>query len=278
MSGQHHTTSQDEPHYYYTSHDPHTAIPDWAPLCTQLSVEARLLIIATTVLQKARQPPTRRQLAHALRVDERSIYRWLEEIAAAGALSTRRAGRRQLIVFRQPTTDQAITDRTISDQAITDRTIRYTRSSVEPRTALERHKPAIPDQAISDPSGGGGDPCSIELDSPPTTTAPRKISPSEITTDTGRWMVAQGFSLTKAYQHQLLPLAPTQADFQRRRQLGQQHGAIALAWDVAPPAGESSAPTLAQVSGEFTFSENEKQHYRAMGFAIGDEQQENIEP
>lgn len=84
-------------------------------------------------------------------------------------------------------------------------------------------------------------------------------------------MVAEGFSLSKAHQHQNLPLAPAQADYQRRRQLGQGHGAIALAWEVAPPAGDSSVAPVEPSSGEFTFSAHEKERYRAMGFAIGDE-------
>ncbi len=278
MSGLPHTSSRDSQQFYYASDDPHTAIPDWAPLCTQLSFEARLLIITTLVLQRAKQPPTRRQLAYALRVDERSIYRWLEEIAAAGASSTRRLGRRQIIVFRQPTTDRRITDRTISDPTISDPTIRYTLDRVKPHSALDSHESAIPDRTISDPRGGGGGIDSTQLDSPPTTNPPRKISPHEITTPTGRWMVAEGFSLAKAHQHQSLPLAPAQADYQRRRQLGQQHGAIAQAWSVSPPAGESSNPLALFSSGELTFSERDKERYRAMGFTFSDDMPEEEKP
>lgn len=83
-------------------------------------------------------------------------------------------------------------------------------------------------------------------------------------------MVAEGFSLTKAHQHQHLPLKAAQADYQRRRQLGQRHGAIATAWEVAPPAGDLAAP-LEPSAGEFSFSEAEKERYRAMGFAFGSE-------
>lgn len=271
MSADHTTQSKESEHYYYASNDPHTAVPDWVPFANQLGPEARNLITATLILQKRGKPPTRRELAEALCVDERSIYRWLGEIASAGAMSTRRAGRRRLNVFHRPKPDRTISDRPISDRTISDRPIRFRDSGESEHVSLESHETAIPDQAISDPSGGGGDPCFRDSDSPPTTAPRRKISPHEITAPAGRWMVAEGFSLTKAHQHQNLPLAPAQADYQRRRQLGQGHGAIALAWEVAPPTGDGQAAPLEPSSGEFTFSAHEKERYRAMGFAIGDE-------
>jgi hypothetical protein len=84
--------------------------------------------------------------------------------------------------------------------------------------------------------GGGGSHDSLERDPPTTTPAPRrKIRPAEITTATGRWMVQKGFGLDRAYKCQHLPLADCQADFERRWELGQRHGAIGDAWLVAPP-------------------------------------------
>jgi DNA-binding transcriptional ArsR family regulator len=278
MSGELRPTGKDSEHYYYASHDPHTAIPDWVPFCVQIGTEARNLITATLILQKRGHPPTRRELAEALSVDERSIYRWLEEITNAGAMSKRRAGRRRLNVFHRPKPDQAITDRLITDRLITDQAIRFRDSDESEHACQQSHKSPIPDQAISDPSGGGGDHDSIEVDPPPTTAPRPKISPSEITGDTGRWMVAEGFSLTKAHQHQGLPLAPAQADYQRRRQLGQGHGAIALAWEVAPPAGDLATAPIQISAGEFTFSEHEKERYRAMGFAFASEVPEEEQP
>jgi hypothetical protein len=263
--------------FIYHSHDPHTAIPDWVPFCHQLGPEARNLITATLVLQKRGHPPTRLELAQALRVDRRSIYRWLEEIASAGAMSNRRVGRRRLTVFHKPKGDRAITDRPITDRPITDRPITLRDSDSSEHVRLGSHETPIGDQAITDRAGGGGGSVLEDSDPPPATAPRRKISPHEITGETGRWMVAEGFSLTKAHQHQSLPLAPAQADYQRRKQLGQGHGAIALAWEVAPPAGDGQAVPLEPSSGEFTFSEHEKERYRAMGFAIGDDPLESEE-
>jgi hypothetical protein len=280
-------------HYYYQSNDPHTAIPDWVPFCTQLGTEARNLITATLVLQKRGHPPTRRELAEALSVDERSIYRWLGEIASAGAMSKRNAGRRRLNVFHRPKPDRAITDRPITDRPITDRpitdrpitdrpitdqAIRFEASDSSEHECQQSHETPIPDQAISDPlHGGGGSSFSAEKDPPSATNPRRKISPHEITGATGKWMVAETFSLEKAFLHQHLPLEAAQADYQRRRQAGQFQGAIALAWEVAPPTGDSQAAPLEPSAGEFTFSAHEKERYRAMGFAFGSELPESEE-
>jgi hypothetical protein len=185
-------------HYYYQSNDPHTAVPDWVPFAHQLGPEARNLITATLVLQKRGKPPTRRELAEALCVDERSIYRWLGEIASAGAMSTRRAGRRRLNVFHRPKpdraitdraiTDQAITDRAITDRAITDRAIRYEASDSSEHACQQSHETPIPDQAISDPSVGAvGDQQS--RDSDPTTTNRRPLK-----TPLARWMKQFGIN------------------------------------------------------------------------------------
>src|SRR5207253_2956597 len=135
MSGNTVASSPDSEQYYYQSCDPHSAIPDWVPFAHQLGAEARNLITATLILHNRGKPPTRRELAQALSVDERSVYRWLTEIASAGAMSSRRAGRRRLTVFHRPKPDQAlsnqtkpdymITDRLITDQAITDHVVRF---------------------------------------------------------------------------------------------------------------------------------------------------------
>jgi hypothetical protein len=287
MTGAYTTSHEDSEHYYYASNDPHTAVPDWVPFCRQIGIEARNLIIATLVMQKRGSPPTRRELAEVLNTDERSIYRWLQEITSAGAMSTRRAGRRRVNVFHQPKpdqaitdrliTDQAITDRLITDQAISDRLIRFRHLDESEHACQQSHEPAIPDQAISDRAGGGGGSSfSAEKDPPPTTTAPRrKISPADITGETGKWMVTEVFSLEKAYLFQHLPLAAAQADYQRRRQLGQRQGGIALAWEISPPTGESSSKPLEPSAGEFSFSEHEKARYRAMGFKFGSDVEES---
>src|SRR4051812_8759275 len=153
-------------HYYYQSNDPHTAIPDWVPFARGIGPEARNLITATLVLQKRGHPPTRLELAQALGVDRRSIYRWLEEIASAGAMSTRRAGRRRLTVFHKPKGDRAISDRPISDRTITDRPITLRDSDESEHARQQSHETAIGDQAITDRAGGGGDHVFRDSDSP----------------------------------------------------------------------------------------------------------------
>lgn len=258
--------SRDSEHYYAASD--HTAAPDWLVLASNLSAESRLVVLAVLVLQKAGCNPTRLQLAELLGVDQRTIYRWLAELDDAGAIDRRRGS----ILFRSPQPDRTITDRMITDRTITDHAIRFTRSSESKRMPAARHKTPQPDRTISDPShGGGGGSMFGDSESPPTTEPRRRIVPADITGATGRWMVAEGFSLAKAHQHQSLALGPAQADYQRRRQLGQRHGAIALAWEVSPPAGDSDSSPIEPSAGEFTFSLHEKERYRAMGFAIGDE-------
>lgn len=271
--------------FIYQSRDPHTAIPDWIPFRSDITAEARTLALAILVLSKGPLPPAIPEIAERMSVDERTVYRWLNELRGRGVLTTELIGRRNFYRFHESTPDRL--DHLTHGSG--DRGDQVTHGSGDP---CVRDDPLNPNQfsgqqeaansgfsqnPISDPSGGGGGSDSEDEDPPPTTAARRKISPSEITGATGRWMVAEGFGISKAHHFQDLPLAPAQADYQRRRQLGQGFGAIALAWEVAPPAGESSSPPLAPIAGEFTFSEREKERYRAMGFAIGDELPEGQE-
>jgi DNA-binding transcriptional ArsR family regulator len=279
-----HPTTSNRDVFIYQSRDPHTAIPDWLPFRSDITAEARTLALAILVLSKGPLPPAIPEIAERMGVDERTVYRWLNELRSRGALTTELIGRRNFYRFH------ATPDR--GDQVTHgsgDRGDQVTHGSGDP---CVRDTPPNPNQfptqqnavnsdfsqnPITDRAGGGGGHVFRDSDSPPTTAARRKISPHEITAPAGRWMVAEGFSLTKAHQHQHLPLAPAQADYQRRRQLGQGHGAIALAWEVAPPTGDGQAAPLEPSSGEFTFSEHEKERYRAMGFAFGSEMPEESE-
>jgi hypothetical protein len=171
----------------HRSDDPHTAVPDWVPFIRGIGPEARNVIVATLVLQKSGEPPTRRQLAHALGVDERSVYRWMREIAAAGAMSTRRVGRFRECVFHKPIPDRMITDRTITDHMITDHVVRY-RTLYESVTAASgSRKVTIPDHMISDPPVVGvGD--HVIGEKKPTTTTRR----APLKTPLARWAKQYG--------------------------------------------------------------------------------------
>jgi len=275
------TTTSDV--FVYQSRDPHTAIPDWLPFRSDITAEARTLALAILVLSKGPLPPAIPEIAERMGVDERTVYRWLNELRGQGVLTTELIGRRNFYRFHESTPDRL--DHLTHGSG--DRGDQVTHGSPDPCVRGTTPNPNhfscqqnaensdFSRNPISDPSGGGGgSPFSAEKDPPPATPR-RKISPHEITGATGKWMVAEGFSLAKAHQYQYLPLGPAQADYQRRRQLSQGHGAIALAWEVAPPTGNSQAAPLEPFSGEFTFSEHEKERYRAMGFAIGDEQIES---
>lgn len=58
-------------------------------------------------------------------------------------------------------------------------------------------------------------------------------------------MVAEGFSRKAAHRHRTLDLVVAQADYRRRRDLGQGHGAIVEAWDLAPPLAPAADPQRA---------------------------------
>jgi hypothetical protein len=203
---------------------------------------------AILVLSKGVLPPTRAEIAEALSVDERTVQRWLAELRSAGILTERRVGRRNLCVFVDPsmgdTCDQVIVGSgDPRDQVIVgspDPTI--THDTPDQHQFSNRQDAENSDKSeisIGDPRGGGGGHDS-QIESKPPTPTPRaartKVRPEEITGDTGKWMVEQGFSLAMAHKHQDLPLAVAQADYHRRQQFGQRHGAIAQAWEVSPPA------------------------------------------
>ncbi|PDW05024.1 hypothetical protein [Candidatus Viridilinea mediisalina] len=58
-------------------------------------------------------------------------------------------------------------------------------------------------------------------------------------TTTERYLIRQGFSVKAAREFRTLDWATVQADFERRRELGQGIGAIVTTWRVDPPQAES---------------------------------------
>ena len=70
-------------------------------------------------------------------------------------------------------------------------------------------------------------------------------------------MAARGFADVTCRKWRLVPLAVLQADVEVRRGWGQNQGAMALAWEKAPPG--SAAPKTAQ-----TYEERHTQETAAM--------------
>jgi DNA-binding transcriptional ArsR family regulator len=226
--------------------NPHTAIPDWLILDPSIRQEARHMAMVIIVLSKRPMPPTKEEIAEQLGVNPRTISRWLAELRAAQVVSYQQVGKRRLYVFHDPMTiiDPTIIDpRAIDPHAIIDRGIND-RGDMEtaPLRAQSSgsstaQKGRTFRQRISDRSGGGGDPnhaaAQIQPDTNPRSST--KVLPSQITTDTGRWMIREGFNIASAYRFQHMPLEAAQADYSRRRDLGQHHGAVINAWSVELP-------------------------------------------
>jgi hypothetical protein len=85
------------------------------------------------------------------------------------------------------------------------------------------------------------------------TTAPRtpaKVLPNQIATTTGRWLVKVGFNIGFAYRFQTIPLQVAQADYERRRALGQGNGAIINAWMVELPEYDLASEASGHVINE----------------------------
>lgn len=233
-----------------------TQYPDWLMLCNELTHSARILAGAILIHQKNGRQPKQVQLAADLGVDIRSISRWIAELKQAKILTTPRCKRRNVYRFRKPRNarihDQPIADRLIVDQSDVDQLIvdqpvyHPDGHNMAPGSRKGQRKPPGDTQALH--GGGGAHDLSTDRDppTPPPARSARRITPQDITTDTGRWMVKEAFSLAKAFQFQHLPLRACQLDYERRRGLGQGHGAIAQAWEVEPPS--SSPIDLADTS------------------------------
>lgn len=258
---------------------PATAIPDWMILDRRISAEARLCAQAILVLSKNREAPTREELAHWLGANERSISRWLSELRAAGVMRVVRVYRRNEYIFSAPIQTVAQTFEETRRSGIARSGIVRSGIALSPITlnrvngigALLADETRMGDRPVTHASGGGGDHDSDHDSPPPESARRRKIRPDEITTETGRWMVAQGFGLAAAYRHQGLDLDKARSDYDRRIGLGQRLGAINLAWNVAAPelapVGGNGVPS----SGEFTHSDQERARLRSLGFAYDDD-------
>ncbi len=215
----------------YSSSDPHTAIPDWLPFVAGIGPEARNLIAASLVLEKRHGAPTRRQLAQALGVDERSIYRWLREIAKAGALSIRRDKRRRINVFHKPKPDRPITDRPITDRPITDRPIRFGKNDSSEHVSQQSHEAAIPDQAISDRSQSGW---LVGESSPKKDPQSTKPTRRKLVTPLAKWLRHAGMVGAHLFDDPALDYSTYKNDFERKRAEGMLIGRIVEIWRSAP--------------------------------------------
>jgi len=289
MSGDHTTPSRDNPAHQGNTNDvfisryanPHTAIPDWLVCTSKIRLEVRHMAAVIMILQKRAVPPTKDEIADVLGVETRTISRWLRELREAGCLDYSLVGKRRFYVFHEPPTinDPAINDRSDNDHMespdhrIIDRWRKRTGTSQPATHAQPDHMNADSGAvSISDPPSGSGGLESTESQELPTTSAtrPPRVLPEHITTETGKWLMKVGFNIRYAYQFQAMSLPVAQADYHRRRELGQGNGAIIQAWAVELPefcltsdgeattvSGERRAELRAKYGDLFLFSGDE---------------------
>jgi hypothetical protein len=174
-----------------------TAIDDWLICDERLSASAYRM--ASHILRHQKNgdpPPTRDDLAQDMRVDTRSVARWLDELRDAQLLKTERDGRRNVYGFMKPRRqrkyDRKITDKKITDLSVIDK--RITDLSITDPSVILRDSVAVEsgartkgdDSVIVAPVGGGGDHDSPEKESPTPTRGPLK-------TNLGRYMARKRF-------------------------------------------------------------------------------------
>lgn len=236
--------------YIYRSRDPHTAIPDWLAFYRPISSEARALAHAIIVMSKGPMPPTKPEIAEKLGVDVRSVYRWLNELNAAGIMSTRAVGRRNLHVFTEPSNSDLGDQMTngSDDQRITDRLDQMTNGSDDP---LVRHDPHDRDQflaqqnatnggfsenPITDPTVGVGVGQHV-IDSESTTTnrAPLK-------TALARWLKQAGMNAARQFDDPALDYWTYRRFVEDKRGLGWEWRQIVSTLREAPLERDPQAP------------------------------------
>jgi hypothetical protein len=240
-----------EPIYTHRTSESSSAIPDWIALCPDLSDSARRMAHVLILAGRAGRRLNRVQLAAVLRADRRSVTRWTEELVTAGHATLKKSGRYSLIVLHAHGTCESHIRVTTWDSRVRDHDHGlYDPGSLSPMSRKRVRKPlALLDQLAQFDSAsrhgtlahGGGGGIWLEDSDPPSTeqrhTKTGKPSIADLRTETGRWMLRSGFSLTASIELQGLELQACQDDYRRRLDLGQQHGAIVNAWRVEPPAG-----------------------------------------
>jgi hypothetical protein len=243
------TTNRDDV-FIYHSRDPHTAIPDWLAFYRGVSPEARALAHAIIVMSKGALPPTKPEIAEALGVDVRSVYRWLNELNAAGVTSVRAVGRRNLYLFTEPAKSDRLDQMTngSDDQRITDRLDQMTNGSSDP---LVRHDPhdrdhfpghqeavnsGFSENPISDPSVGVvGDQQSRDPDPTSTNRAPLK-------TALARWLKRAGMNAAREFDDPALDYATYREFVEYKRSLGWEWRQIVSTLREAPLEAQPSDP------------------------------------
>jgi predicted transcriptional regulator len=253
--------------FLYHSRDSHTAIPDWLAFYRGVSAEARTLAHAIIVMSKGAMPPTKPEIAEALGVDVRSVYRWLNELAQSGIMHVRTVGRRNLYIFHAPNSDSGdqMTIRS-DDQAISDPGDQMTIRSSD---RIVRHDPhdrdqffALPDAANGDfsenpitdpPVGVGVGQHESESDSPTTNRAPLK-------TELARYLKRAGMNAAREFDDPALDYATYRAFVEDKRMLGWEWRQIVSTLRDAPLNTGAQPPPLevesyADQSGSATSSD-----------------------
>ena len=221
-----------------TAENPHTAVPNWL---TYAHISDGAYRFAVALLSE-RIPASRKTLAERLRCDIRSVDRWADELRAARILSIHKAGRRNMYRIHHPesTTNRSATNGSATNGSAihlstVDKIVHYRKID------SDAVKPRKQDNSVTYRSSGGGDHDHvIETELPPTTKTTRtKVRPN-ITTDTGKWMIARHFNPIVAAELQHLDLAACKADYATRRAAGQGNGAIIEAWRAVPPTATAT--------------------------------------
>jgi DNA-binding transcriptional ArsR family regulator len=228
------TTTSDV--FVYQSRDPHTAIPDWIPFRSDITAEARILALAILVLSKGLLPPAIPEIAERMGVDERTVYRWLNELRSQGVLTTELIGRRNFYRFHESTPDRL--DHLTHGSG--DRGDQVTHGSGDP---CVRGTPPNPNQfspqqnalnsgfsenPISDPSVGVGVGQHVG-DSDPTTNnrAPLK-------TALARWLKRAGMNAAREFDDPALDYATYREFVEYKRGLGWEWRQIVSTLREAP--------------------------------------------
>jgi hypothetical protein len=247
----------------------HQHINTGCPFCALSAGAKSLLGLVLEYVAADQQVPSQARLAELMGVQRRTIERWVRQLRESGLVETlpRHVGIDLPIGFDREGADLP----TQSDREIGRLPIGMSREIDLPtQNDREQHgalsgQTRLPIGFDREIAHGGGDHVS-RIDSTPKhpTRSPRTAV--LVSTDTGRYLVTEGFSVTKAVQFEKLPLDQVRADYQRRREMGQKHGAIVRAWENVPPAASIVAATH---NGPFT-SATVAAFRAEMGYTDGD--------
>jgi Mn-dependent DtxR family transcriptional regulator len=201
----------------------------------------QLLQLILDYITADRCVPSQSQLAELLNVQKRTIERWVRELRQADLLHSEERKRGSYSLQCHPDTiGRSIgrsADPTIGRHYIICRLCDRQIDRQDDRRPMRKTDESADRICRSSAHGGGGDLSSLEERS----TTPQPPKRPEVLTETGRFLVREGFSRASAARFQHLALDLVRADVARRRASGAGCGAIVLAWEVEPPTTPSAS-------------------------------------